>query len=67
MKYSYILHTPEGNISIAEQVNPFAPETKEIVLAPYTVQISGQEKGGCCLTEITISAEKEAQVYLLPL
>ena len=65
MKYSYILHTPNGNITIADQVNPFsAAEPQKIVMAPYTFQISGQEKNGCCLTEITVSAEIEAEVYL---
>ena len=55
MKYSYILHTPEGNITVAEQVNPFeAAEPKTISLAPYDVQISSQEKGGCILTEIIV-------------
>lgn len=65
MKYSYILHTPEGNITIADNVNPFdAAGAQEFVIAPYSCKITSQEKGGCCLTEITVSAESEEKVYL---
>ena len=65
MKYSYILHTPEKNIVIMDQVNPFEPaDTKNLVIAPYSVQITSQEKGGCCLTEITVSSDTEEKVYL---
>ncbi len=65
MRYSYILHTPEGNIAIAENVNPFvAAEAQKIVIAPYFFQITSQEKNGGCLTEITVSSENEAEVYL---
>ena len=46
MKYSYILHTLNGNITIADNVNPFdVASAKEIKITPYTVQISSKEKG----------------------
>lgn len=65
MKYSYIIHTPSGNITAAEQVNPFeAGEAEFITVAPFDVQITSQEKGGCCLTEVTVSADTSQQVYV---
>jgi hypothetical protein len=65
MKYSYILHTPTGNKVIADNVNPFeVSEAKEILIPPYSVKITNQEKGGCCLTEITVSSDTEAEVYV---
>ena len=65
MKYSYILHTPNGNIAVADNVDPFvAKEPQSICIAPYTIQITNKEKSGCCLTEISVSADTKEQVYI---
>ena len=61
MKYSYILHTPEKNIKIADA--DFAIGEKQIPLAPYTVTVKTEEKGGYLLTNVTVRTEKEADVY----
>ena len=45
MKYSYILHTPSGNLTIVDSVNPFeVSEAKEISIPPYSVKITNQQK-----------------------
>ena len=64
MKYAYILHTPNGNIVIADSVNPFIRSSQEIKIAPYTFRITSVEKNDCFLTEITVSSETDAKVYL---
>lgn len=65
MKYSYVLHTPEQNIVFAEQIDPFlVEEERTIETDGYQIVIRKQEKGGCCLTEMTVSSDVPKQVYL---
>ena len=64
MKYSYILHTPNGNIIIAEDVNPFLTGLQELTIAPYTFKMESVEKNDCYLTEITVVSEVDTKVYL---
>ncbi len=65
MNYSYILHTPEGERIIAEDINPFlAAADEKVTVEPFHIQITNQMKNGYCLTEITVSSEAEAQAYV---
>lgn len=65
MKYSYILHTPENNITIFQNVDVFSESgEKTVMCGPYCVHISGKEKASYRLIEITVTADEEKQVYL---
>ena len=64
MNYSYILHTPEKVFTISENVDIFHEIGEQVVsLKPYTIRISGQEKGPYRLIELTVSSDEEKQVY----
>ena len=64
MTYSYILHTPEKNIKIAD-VCPFCEDGERVIdLPPYAVKVSATKKNGYQLLELTVSAKQEADVYL---
>ena len=64
MTYSYILHTPEKNIKIAD-VCPFCEAGERVIdLPPYAVKVSATKKNGYQLLELTVSAKQEADVYL---
>ena len=62
MKYSYILHTPEKNIKIADA--DLAIGEKLFSLDAYTATVKTEDVGGYLLTNVTVQAEKEADVYL---
>lgn len=64
MKYSYILHTPNGNITIANDINLFSTFSQEIKIDSYIFKMENKEKKGCFLTEITVFSEGEAEGYL---
>jgi hypothetical protein len=65
MTYSYILHTPEKNLKISENIDVFSETGKRTVLSdPYTIHIKGEEKGAYRLIEITVSSHEEGEVYL---
>ncbi len=64
MQYSYILHTPEKNIKIAEALPLFEVGEKKIEISPYSVEISAKAKNGYTVVEVTVSAENDADVYL---
>ncbi len=64
MKYSYILHTPNGDITIANDINPFSTGLQEIKIDSYTFKIESNMKRDCFLTEITVSSDVAARVYL---
>ena len=62
MKYSYILHTPEKNIKIANA--DLTIGEKQFCLDAYTVTVKTEKAGGYLLTNVTVQAENEADVYL---
>ena len=62
MKYSYILHTPEKNIKIADA--DLTIGEKQISLPPYTVTVKTEKAGGYLLTNVIVQTENEADVYL---
>ena len=65
MKYSYILHTKENKILIDECPNIFDQTgEKTIVSDPYEFHIEYTEKGHYKITEITVSAKEESEIYL---
>ena len=65
MNYSYILHTPEKNVVISQNVDVFSEiGQKTVICGPYSVHISGEEKGFYRLIEITVSSVDDDQVYL---
>ncbi len=65
MKYSYILHTPEKNFTISQNVDVFS-ETgeKTVICGPYRIDICGKEKASYRLIEITVTSDEEKKVYL---
>ena len=65
MNYSYILHTPEKNLTITQNIDIFSEASeKTVVCGPYTVHIDSQEKGIYRLIEITVFSNDEKEVYL---
>ena len=65
MNYSYILHTPEKNIIISQNVDVFSESGEKTVKnGPYTIRIGGEEKASYRLIEMTVSSKEEKQVYL---
>ena len=65
MNYSYILHTPEKNLTITQNIDIFSESSeKTIVCGPYTVRTTCEEKGIYRLIEITVSSDEEKSVYL---
>ena len=64
MKYSYILHTPENQLVVADAVNPFEPVTeKNIEKEGFTFTFHHTFKNGYCITEVTVSSDSEKEVY----
>ena len=64
MTYSYILHTPEKNLKISENIDVFSETGKRTVVSePYTFHIKAQEKGSYRMIEITVSSEQAGDVY----
>ena len=65
MNYSYILHTPEKNLTITQNIDIFSEASeKTIVCGPYTLHTACAEKGIYRLIEITVSSKEERSVYL---
>lgn len=64
MKYSYILHTPEKNIVIAENVNPFEAMETTMEKEGFSVSFSSEVKNGYRVIEAVVSSAEEKDVYL---
>ena len=65
MNYSYILHTPEKTVTLAENVDVFSDSDKKVIeCGPYNIRVDSEEKASYRLIEITVSSKEEDQVYL---
>ena len=65
MNYSYIIQTPERNITVMENVDPFIKsEDMAIEKDGFTFDVRSEIKNGYTVTEITVSSEAEKEVYL---
>jgi len=65
MKYSYVLRTNKNRVVIEECEDIFTQTGKRTVVSePYTFQIECKEKGVYKIIEITVSSEKDEDVYL---
>ena len=65
MKYSYVLHTPNDDLTILQDIDMFSDmKENKIVSAPYTFHMTCEEKGIYRIYEITVSSDEEKEVYL---
>ncbi|MBQ7308751.1 MAG: hypothetical protein IJW87_01095 [Clostridia bacterium] len=64
MKYSYILHTPEKNIVIAENVNPFEAIKTTIEKDGFTFDFKSEMKNGYNVIEVAVSSAEDKEAYL---
>ncbi len=65
MQYSYILHTPEKNLTLAEAVDVLcAPAQASYVAQDFLCRVTAQEKNAYRIIEMTVSAKTDAEVYL---
>ncbi|MBQ8497404.1 MAG: hypothetical protein IJ489_08140 [Clostridia bacterium] len=65
MNYSYIIHTPERNITVMENVDPFVKSGDMTVEKDgFTFRVTSEIKNGYTVTEITVSSEDEKEAYL---
>ena len=64
MKYSYILHTPEQQMMIADAEIFDAPAAKKIEKDVFSFDLTSEVKNGYRITEITVSSETDKDVYL---
>lgn len=62
MKYSYVIHTPEENIAFDADV--FGTNGDIFTKGNYTLNISVSKKRGYKVFEVSVFANKEAEVYL---
>ncbi|MBQ8497405.1 MAG: hypothetical protein IJ489_08145 [Clostridia bacterium] len=59
MKYGFVLHTPEKNISVCS-----LEEQKTVKISPFFVHTECSEQGKYKIFEITVSSDEEKDVYL---
>ena len=65
MKYSYIIHTPEKNITVMDHVDPFVKSGDMTVEKDgFVFHVESEIKAGYTVTEITVSSDDEKEVYL---
>ena len=65
MNYSYILHTPEKTVTLAENVDVFSDSDKKVIeCGHYNIRVDSKEKASYRLLEITVSSKEEDRVYL---
>ena len=59
MKYGFVLHTPEKNISVCS-----LETQKTVMISPFFVHTECSEQGKYKIYEITVSSEEEKEIYL---